>query len=256
MSARALMAEVRELAERYGHIAFVRFIDGSTGIMQPYILGEWDSALDRANAFTRAVEEGSPHYHAAAAYSRRGLIEMARGDDAAALKDSARALELARQVGDPQILLPVLLESALVYTETGDRSRAIALFDETVGYLRELPDMGFAISFTHTIAWLARVFGREAEVEPIFSAETVESRWLRVAETILAGDLRGAAEMLADMNVPAFEAFYRLRAAEALVGEGRRAEADEQLGPALAFYRSVGATRYVREGEALLAASA
>ena len=58
------------------------------------------------------------------------------------------------------------------------------------------------------------------------------------------------------MGSPAHDAFYRLRAAEQLVGEGRRAEADEQLGPALAFYRSVGATRYVREGEALLAASA
>jgi hypothetical protein len=39
------------------------------------------------------------------------------------------------------------------------------------------------------------------------------------------------------------EAFYRLRAAEQLVVEGRRAEADAQLGPALGFYRSVGATR-------------
>jgi hypothetical protein len=29
-------------------------------------------------------------------------------------------------------------------------------------------------------------------------------------------------------------------------------KADEQLQPALAFYRSVGATRYIREGEALL----
>ena len=51
-------------------------------------------------------------------------------------------------------------------------------------------------------------------------------------------------------------AFYHLCAAEQLVAEGRRAEADEQLRPALAFYRGVGATRYLREGEALLAASA
>jgi hypothetical protein len=58
------------------------------------------------------------------------------------------------------------------------------------------------------------------------------------------------------MGTPVHDAFYRLRAAEQLVAEGRRAEADEQLGPALAFYRSVGATRYVREGEALMAASA
>ena len=58
------------------------------------------------------------------------------------------------------------------------------------------------------------------------------------------------------MGAVSSEAFYRLRAAEALVAEGRQAEADEQLRPALAFYGSVGATRYVREGEALLAASA
>jgi class 3 adenylate cyclase len=47
-----------------------------------------------------------------------------------------------------------------------------------------------------------------------------------------------------------------LREPSELVSAGRRAEADEQLRRALAFYRLVGATRYVREGEALLAASA
>ena len=48
------------------------------------------------------------------------------------------------------------------------------------------------------------------------------------------------------------------RALEAMLPDSwrRRAEADEQLRPALAFYRGLGATRYVREGEALLAASA
>jgi len=58
------------------------------------------------------------------------------------------------------------------------------------------------------------------------------------------------------MGAARSEALARLRAAERLVRDGRRAEADEQLQRALAFYRSVGATRYVREGEALLAASA
>jgi hypothetical protein len=49
------------------------------------------------------------------------------------------------------------------------------------------------------------------------------------------------------------EALARLRAAELL---GRGSEADVQLQKALAFWRSVGATRYIREGETLLAASA
>ena len=51
------------------------------------------------------------------------------------------------------------------------------------------------------------------------------------------------------------EASARLCAAEALVREGRRAEADTELNLALAFWRSVGATAYVREAEALLAAA-
>jgi hypothetical protein len=46
------------------------------------------------------------------------------------------------------------------------------------------------------------------------------------------------------------EAEAHLRAAEQLAAEGRRAEVDEQLQQALAFYRSVGATRYVSECEA------
>ena len=55
---------------------------------------------------------------------------------------------------------------------------------------------------------------------------------------------------------PAPEAYARLRAAENLVREGRRAEADAELERSLAFWRTAGATAYVREGEALLAASA
>jgi hypothetical protein len=52
------------------------------------------------------------------------------------------------------------------------------------------------------------------------------------------------------------EARARLRAVELLVRDGRRAEADVELERALAFWRSAGATAYVREGEALMAASA
>jgi hypothetical protein len=51
-------------------------------------------------------------------------------------------------------------------------------------------------------------------------------------------------------------AFVRLLAAEQLAASGRRAEADEQLAPALAFFRRVGATRFLRRADALLAATA
>lgn len=58
------------------------------------------------------------------------------------------------------------------------------------------------------------------------------------------------------MGARPHEALTRLRAAEAHVANGQRAEADAQLQNALAFWRSVRATRYVRKGERLLTASA
>jgi class 3 adenylate cyclase len=254
--ARRLIVEVRELAQRYGYLSFVRILDGASGIIHPYVMGEWDLCLERADAFVRAVEEGSPHYYAANAYSHRAMIVLARGDDEAALADTARALELARPVGEPQLLFAVLLAAVRVHAETGDQGSARALFDEALARLRELPHLGFAVFYAHTIAWFGRVFDREAEVDAIFRKTPMKSRWLDAGRAVLAGDLRGAADILADIDAPAFEAFFRLRAAEQLVAEGRRAEADEQLNTALALYRSMRATRYVREGEALLAASA
>ena len=115
---------------------------------------------------------------------------------------------------------------------------------------------GFATNDLPSLAWVAVMRGREPELSELVERESFVSPWLRATAAVLAHDFRGAAEIYAEMESPAHDAFYRLRAAEQLLAEGRRAEADEQLRPALAFYRSVGATRYVREGEALLAASA
>ena len=73
------------------------------------------------------------------------------------------------------------------------------------------------------------------------------------------GTTDGLVFMLTVHNEPKyvlFGAHARLAAAEALAADGRRADADEQIARALVFFRSVGATRYIREGEAILAATA
>ena len=80
--------------------------------------------------------------------------------------------------------------------------------------------------------------------------------WQEAGSAVAAGDFAGAATSYANLGVPPYEARARLRAASDLVVAGRRREADEQLARALAFYRSVSATRYIREAEALLAATA
>src|SRR6266511_1363831 len=80
--------------------------------------------------------------------------------------------------------------------------------------------------------------------------------WRDAAEAVVVGDFESAARVLDEIGAAPHAALARLRAARALIDAGRRAEGDVQLQRALTFWRSVGATRYVREGEALLAASA
>ena len=83
-----------------------------------------------------------------------------------------------------------------------------------------------------------------------------EVAWSAPGRALLDDDYATAIEIFEAGHAFRAAAFTRLHAAEAFVAEGRRAEADEQLHAALAFFRSVGATRWTRAGEALLAATA
>jgi hypothetical protein len=76
------------------------------------------------------------------------------------------------------------------------------------------------------------------------------------ATAFARGELELAADICADIGVLPNEAYTRLRAAEKLMEQGRRADANVQLERALEFYRSVGALFYIRQGEALTAESA
>jgi hypothetical protein len=77
-----------------------------------------------------------------------------------------------------------------------------------------------------------------------------------VIDALVQGDYVTAADRYADVGAKTYEAHSRFRAAKRLLDLGQQAAATEELGRALAFYRSVGATHYLREGEALLRASA
>jgi hypothetical protein len=73
----------------------------------------------------------------------------------------------------------------------------------------------------------------------------LHTRWLDAACAVAAGDFDDAAGIYAEIGSLPDEALARLRA-------GSEAEVRQ----ALSFYGSVGATRYIQQGEALLAASA
>jgi hypothetical protein len=68
----------------------------------------------------------------------------------------------------------------------------------------------------------------------------------------ISGDYGIAARLLDEGGLAFPAADARRLAAENLAAAGRRAEAKGELERALAFYRPVGATRYIRRAEALL----
>jgi hypothetical protein len=102
-------------------------------------------------------------------------------------------------------------------------------------------------------ALLARDLGRPAFLAT--SQVPLTTPWRDAALAIGNGDLAGAAEIMERTGARTLEAAVRLRAAQAAAAEGRRPDAARQLAPALAYFREVGASAYVVEAEALLAAA-
>ena len=248
-----LWAEALDIAERYGQIANVRWFRG-VEIDKQYTLGDWDEALPNAEAFIADVEAGSPHYLAPQVYLSRASIRLARSDDAGAVADVERALALARRAKDPQILYLTLAGAAHVQREVGNVREAGEIADEFLAAVVSGQGIGFSAVWLHTLAWSLTAAGRGPELVEA-AAGYRRLQWAGAAIAYASGDPARAADICAEMGATVDEAYARLAAARQLLGEGRWAEGDEQLGRALAFYRSVGAKRYVQEGEALLAAA-
>jgi inorganic triphosphatase YgiF len=78
------------------------------------------------------------------------------------------------------------------------------------------------------------------------------TKWTEAARAIVRGDVVLGAELLHEIGDAERESMTRLQAARWLIAEGRRADADEQLQRSLEFYRSVRATRHIRQAEELL----
>jgi class 3 adenylate cyclase/tetratricopeptide (TPR) repeat protein len=249
------LAEAYRLAEHYGHEGFARWSAGGPLLEDPFHSGDWDRLVEMTDAFLADVAD-TPHRQEAAARLFRAVVRLGRGDPAGAEEDAERGLDAARPARDPQILGSALAMAALIFISVGKKRRAAEALDEWLALMGELRQLGWAVAWAHAVAWVAGQLGGRDELLDLVRNEPLESPWVSAARAVTVGDFSGAADAFGVMGSSTFEAFYRLRAAEQLVADGRRAEADEQLRPALAFYRDVGATRYVREGEALLAASA
>jgi len=244
-----LIAEALRLAEQLGDVESLRNLQAET-FHTLLLRGEWEAALKVADEFIAECESGSPHLRESSVRAGRAYIFHARGDEEAALADWELATAIARRSEIPEEVVSCLATGAHLYSQLGRHTHAQALADELLGH-----DAEDVASGGLELAWVASRIGRGAELRAkLDAARSFRTSWFgRVADFVLTGDLAKAADLARDWGMVSIEAETRLRAAEELIKLGRQDEVNEQLEHAMAFYRTVGATRYIRQAEALLA---
>jgi hypothetical protein len=101
------------------------------------------------------------------------------------------------------------------------------------------------------LAWLLRDLNSQAELARDL-AVTPSNPWLEAAAAIAHDDFAKATTVVAAISAPSIEAYTQLHAAKEMISLGQSSGASALLESALAFYRSVGATRYIQDAEAAL----
>jgi len=235
-------ANGRETAERFGNVFRIRWLRVERAI-QDYLTGEWDDALRAADAFLAEIESGFPHYMHVLCRGMRGTIQVARADIDAGLADTQGGLNEAEAIKDPQMLYPALSRHAAALALSGR-------LDEAAGVAQKLLEEWRSTSRYPAGDWIAPLASTLSSLgrgEKFLDAARshVHTRWLEAAELVASREWSAAAAIYGAMGTLPDEADARLRS-------GRESE----IRQALKFYRSVGATRYIEEGEALLAATA
>jgi predicted ATPase/class 3 adenylate cyclase len=253
-----LQSASADIHRRLGDAEGLRF---AHVIVALYFLGggQWDDALRLANAFIAECEAGNPHYGESWARVVRAAIALARGETEAVLDDVRKALAVARQAKDPQNLFDSLAFAARAYTELGRPDEAQEVVDELLRAIAKflqtdekaaIPSRAFA-----QFLLVAGNFGLADSLAHFLREVPPETRGEAAALAFLEGRITDAARILDELGATALAADVRLRGSDRLLSQDRSPEATEQLEQALTFYRSVSATRYIGEAEALLAAS-
>jgi class 3 adenylate cyclase/tetratricopeptide (TPR) repeat protein len=235
-----LREESMRVGERFGDSRTLRF--GRAVLLEhSYYGGRWEETMRGADAFLAECEAGAPHYLEPTARLVRALISLACDDRETASRETLHAERISRESNDPQMVTPSLAVRLRMELEAGSLDQAGAIAAELLEQPRRVEWMPPGTE----LAWAAQSLGIEDAARQWIKTIATESKWNDAALLILDGEFGRAADVFAEIgSLP--------DAARALLGAGD----PESLGKALDFFRSVGATRYVREAESLLTASA
>jgi predicted ATPase len=241
-----LLQASKRLWLRLGNVDGARYAEANLA-GRLYSMGHWDEALSRMDAFIAACETGQPHYQEVMQRLLRAWIRFARDDEAGAIDDLEQAVAAARVVKDPQALFGALGDAAYVYVRVGRLGEARQYAQELVGLDAQSPrrSLGFVLA--------AERLDMRDDVRRAL-ADSGGPRLDPIVAAAAEGRFVDAAEIAETIHNADVAAHLRLAAGESLLGDGRVTEGAVQLREALAFYRSVGGTRVIREIETQLAA--
>jgi class 3 adenylate cyclase/tetratricopeptide (TPR) repeat protein len=211
-------------------------------------LGQFDEAL-RLVELVIATE--TPHYQLANALHLRARIRIALGDERGAVEDGRHAVETARRTPETQVVALQSAGVALVFIEAGQQRDAADLVDDAL-LLAQSPDAVSSVATFYLALALAAVeMGREQAYLEVTESIGRQTPWAVAGRAYVTNDPH-AVGLVETLSRPD-GAFVRLRIAERL-GQGEAS--DGLLAPAIEFWRSVGATHYLRRAEPLLTKSA
>jgi tetratricopeptide (TPR) repeat protein len=225
-------------------------------LFEDYWGGRWDAALEGADRFLAEAEAGSSDFAESGSRSVRGWIRLARGDLRGALQDADAGLEHARVAKEPQVLYPSLAFRARALLAAGRQQEAGTEANQLLAMSAHQGVFPTAPDWSGDVAVVLQTLGRGAELVELLADAKTPTGWFEAASALATGAFQRAADLYDQIEAQPEAAFARLQAAKRLVVAGRWAEASTQLSRALAFCRQVGATSYLREADALAAASA
>ncbi|MFN2470423.1 MAG: AAA family ATPase [Gaiellaceae bacterium] len=247
-----LHEEALQIVKEVGLLEPIRWLSTERAIDLSYV-GRWDEARRIVDALIEEFEH-SPFWIESSTRVCRAQMSLAAGALAEARSDAERSRAVARASGDVQQLGPSLGFGARLNAELDDMTGARELAEELLDGWRRTGFAGRAQDWVIELWFALWRLGREGQLGDALDAST-PSPWTRATKALMGRDFASAAEIVGGLGANSVEALIRLWAAERLVEQGRRPEADAELQRALSFWRSVGATRYVSRGESLLAAA-
>src|SRR5207253_7785356 len=129
--------------------------------------------------------------------SVRGTILVARGETEHGLGDTARSVELARTMKDPQVLFPPLGLHALALVSAGRLDEAARVADELLRLWQEWRTRFPPSDWVAPLAGVLATIGRSDDFLEAARTTELPTRWLDAARAVAAGDFATAADIYA-----------------------------------------------------------